>query len=117
MGIRAGICSKKSIHFILREATFQIEVMPGIEIIKGRIALKIPSLMKNFQKLILICLFFYLPLSGNAWGLTGHRVVGEIADSYLNKKNQKRNSKKSFGFESVAMASNWPDFIKSNPVL
>lgn len=70
--------------------------------------------MKHFSKLLLICLFFYLPLSGNAWGLTGHRVVGEIADSYLTKKT-KREIVKILGFESVAMASNWPDFIKSNP--
>ena len=70
--------------------------------------------MKNFQKLILICLFFYLPLSGNAWGVTGHRIVGQIADSYLNRET-KREIEKILGFESVAMASNWPDFIKSDP--
>ncbi len=70
--------------------------------------------MKTTHKLLLICLFFYLPLSGNAWGLTGHRVIGEIADSYLTKK-AKREIGKILGFESVAMASNWPDFIKSNP--
>lgn len=70
--------------------------------------------MKNLQKLILICLFFYLPLSGKAWGLTGHRIVGQIADSYLNRET-KREIEKILGFESVAMASNWPDFIKSDP--
>lgn len=70
--------------------------------------------MKIIHKFLLICLFFYLPLSGKAWGVTGHRVVGEIADSYLTKKT-KREIGRILGFESVAMASNWPDFIRSNP--
>jgi len=49
-----------------------------------------------------------------AWGLTGHRVVAEIADSYLTKKARK-NLNKILGNESLAMSANWPDFIKSDP--
>lgn len=49
-----------------------------------------------------------------AWGLTGHRVVAEIADYYLTTKARK-NIKKILGNESLAMAANWPDFIKSDP--
>ena len=48
------------------------------------------------------------------WGKTGHRVVGEIADQYLSKK-AKKNLKKVLGNESLAMASNYMDFIKSEP--
>jgi hypothetical protein len=70
--------------------------------------------MKTFQKLTLICLFVYLPFAGSAWGVLGHRVVGQIADSYLTPK-AKIEIQKILGFESVAMASNWPDFIKSDP--
>jgi S1/P1 Nuclease len=47
------------------------------------------------------------------WGLTGHRVVGEIADSYLNKK-AKNAIREILGDESIAMTSNWADFIKSD---
>jgi hypothetical protein len=49
-----------------------------------------------------------------AWGLLGHRIVGEIADSYLTKKTKKEIFK-ILGNESVAMSSNWADFIKSDP--
>ena len=49
-----------------------------------------------------------------AWGVLGHRIVGQIADTYLTK-NTKREIFKILGNESVAIASNWPDFIKSDP--
>jgi hypothetical protein len=49
-----------------------------------------------------------------AWGVLGHRIVGQIADSYLTK-HTKKEIYKILGTESIAMASNWPDFIKSDP--
>ena len=49
-----------------------------------------------------------------AWGVLGHRIVGQIADSYLTK-NTKKEIYKILGNESIAMSSNWPDFIKSDP--
>jgi S1/P1 Nuclease len=55
-----------------------------------------------------------LPLSSLAWGMLGHRIVGEIADSYLTKKTKKQIAE-ILGNESVAMSSNWADFIKSDP--
>lgn len=70
--------------------------------------------MKKFQKLTLICLFIYMPFASHAWGVLGHRIVGQIADSYLTPK-AKTEIVKILGFESIAMASNWPDFIKSDP--
>jgi hypothetical protein len=60
-----------------------------------------------------IVLFFYLPLSSMAWGMLGHRIVGEIADSYLTPK-ARAEIQKILGTESIAMASNWADFIKSD---
>jgi hypothetical protein len=66
-----------------------------------------------FKKYFLIALFFYLPFQSMAWGLLGHRIVGEIADSYLTAK-AKTEIKKILGTESIAIASNWPDFIKSD---
>ena len=47
-----------------------------------------------------------------AWGMLGHRVVGEIADSYLSPK-AKAAIKDILGNETMAMASNWADFIKA----
>ncbi len=67
-----------------------------------------------FRKITLVALFFYVPFAGCAWGVLGHRIVGEIADSYLTKRAKKEITK-ILGFESVAMASNWADFIKSDP--
>lgn len=53
-------------------------------------------------------------MKANAWGLTGHRVVGQIADTYLTKK-AKKEIKKILGTESLADVANWMDFIKSDP--
>ena len=67
-----------------------------------------------FKKLLLIGLMVYLPSQAMAWGMLGHRIVGEIADRHLTKKARK-NIQKILGNETVAMASNWADFIKSDP--
>ncbi len=58
-------------------------------------------------------LFFYLPYQSLAWGMLGHRIVGEIASSYLTPKAN-AEIKKILGNETIAMASNWADFIKSD---
>ncbi len=63
--------------------------------------------------LLLIALFFYLPVSSWAWGMLGHRIVGQVAESYLSKKT-KKEIRKILGSESVAMSSTWADFIKSD---
>ena len=69
--------------------------------------------MRIFKKLIFIFLFF-LPLYGFCWGALGHRIVGEIAESHLSNKARK-SVYKILGNESIAIASNWADFIKANP--
>jgi len=65
------------------------------------------------KKFIAIALMIYLPLQSMAWGMLGHRVVGEVADSYLTS-TAKKKIKAILGNESVAMSSNWADFIKSD---
>ena len=60
-----------------------------------------------------IALFIYLPFQSGAWGMLGHRIVGEIAEGYLNAK-AKAAIAKILGTESIAMASNWADYIKSD---
>jgi hypothetical protein len=70
--------------------------------------------MTNFlKKIIFISLFFYLPFASNAWGVLGHRIVGQIAESYLTPTAKKAISK-ILGTESIAIAANWADFIKSD---
>jgi hypothetical protein len=66
-----------------------------------------------FKKVVLISLFFYLPFNSNAWGVLGHRIVGQIAESYLSP-NAKKEVIKILGTESIAMATNWADFIRSD---
>jgi hypothetical protein len=69
--------------------------------------------MRAIKKYILFFFLFALPFYSLAWGVLGHRIVGEIADSYLTAKT-KAEIKKILGNESIAMASNWGDFIKSD---
>lgn len=69
--------------------------------------------MKSLKKLILAFAFIYAPIAANAWGLLGHRIVGEIADSYLTP-NARKSIKQILGNETLAMSANWADFIKSD---
>lgn len=71
----------------------------------------------SIKKKLTIALVFgflaYLPIQANAWGTIGHRVVGEIADSYLRAKARKA-IQGILGYETLAMSANWGDFIKSD---
>lgn len=68
----------------------------------------------SLKKLFLAAMLLYIPFQSMAWGMLGHRVVGQVAESYLSKKAS-REIKNILGNESMAMASNWADFIKSEP--
>lgn len=70
--------------------------------------------MKTIKKLLLICFLSYIPFSSFAWGVLGHRIVGEIAESFLTSK-ARTEVQKILGTESIALSSNWADFIKSDP--
>ena len=65
-------------------------------------------------QILLLALALYCPMQLTAWGTQGHRIVGQIAESYLSKKTKKAVAS-ILGNESVAMSSNWPDFLKSDP--
>ena len=70
----------------------------------------------NFLKKLLVgAVLFYAPLQTMAWGDKGHRIAGQIASSYLTPK-ARAAIKAILGNESVAMASTWADFIKSDPI-
>lgn len=49
-----------------------------------------------------------------AWSQTGHRVTGAIADAHLGPK-ARATVKEVMGSESLAEASNWPDYMRSSP--
>ena len=65
--------------------------------------------VRNFFLMILLL----SPLFSYSWGITGHRVIAEIAQNHLSGK-AKRSLKKLIGSESLAQWANWPDFIKSD---
>jgi hypothetical protein len=70
--------------------------------------------MKNFRPLLLTICFVIASISSFAWwGQNGHRIVGEIAENYLSNKARKA-IREILGNESIAMTSNWADFIKSD---
>lgn len=70
-------------------------------------------MIKKTLRTLVFMVMMYIPMQTMAWGVLGHRIVGEIADSYLTKK-AKRNIAQILGNESVAMSSTWSDFIKSD---
>jgi hypothetical protein len=68
--------------------------------------------MKKLFLLFVAC-FIIFSSSFAWWGQTGHRIVGEIADMYLSSKARKA-IREILGDESIAITSNWADFIKSD---
>jgi len=72
--------------------------------------------MKNtfLKKLLIGAAIVYAPLQSMAWGTTGHRVCGQIAEEHLTTK-ARLAVHAILGNESIAIASNWADFIKSDP--
>ena len=62
----------------------------------------------------LVLFFILLSQSLLAWGNTGHRIVGEIAETYLTK-NAKMQIKKLIGHHDLSRISNWGDEIKADP--
>src|SRR5262245_30385052 len=70
--------------------------------------------LNTVKKLLFPCLFLYLPIQSMAWGVLGHRIVGQIAEVYMTAK-AKTAVQKILGDESIAMVSNWADFVRSDP--
>lgn len=52
-------------------------------------------------------------VQASAWGPTGHRVTGEIAERHLDADTRAAIAG-ILGPESIAEASNWPDFMRSD---
>lgn len=64
------------------------------------------------MRLILILVFAFHSAAAFGWGAIGHRAVGEVAWRHLKPKARKQ-VQQVLGNESLAMACNWMDFIKS----
>jgi len=60
-----------------------------------------------------ILIFLLSSQAAFSWGETGHRVVGKIAEKHL-KLPAKIAVKRLLGNESLAEASTWPDFMRSD---
>jgi hypothetical protein len=65
------------------------------------------------KKILLIAMLAVYASSAAAWGVTGHRVTGWIADKYLSKTARK-NLERILNGQSLAIASTWMDEIRSD---
>jgi hypothetical protein len=65
------------------------------------------------KRIICIMLFSSLFHFSFAWGPTGHRVTGFVADKYITTKARK-NLDKLLAGQSLAMASTWMDEVRSD---
>lgn len=66
------------------------------------------------KKMLIGAALIYTPVQSMAWGTIGHRVCGQIAESYLTPK-ARLAVHAILGHESIALASNWADYIKTDP--
>ena len=73
------------------------------------------SMKHCFAFLIFIAFCLLIPQRSSAWGMLGHRITGQIAQSYLTPK-AKQAIHAILGDSMIAMSSNWADFIKSDTV-
>lgn len=72
-----------------------------------------PLKSKRLISAALAQLFVLLAASAFAWGPTGHRATGLIAEKYLDKK-AKKEMLRILGGQSLAMAATWMDDVRSD---
>ncbi len=68
---------------------------------------------RHIGKIAALFLLMIMAQSSFGWGVTGHRVVAEIAQRHLSAKAT-RALKQLIGDQKLAFWANWPDFIKSD---
>ena len=69
--------------------------------------------MKKIAILIAVFLAASQPTPVLAWGKTGHRITGAIADHYIDQRTRSA-VEAILGNEALAEASNWPDFMRAD---
>jgi hypothetical protein len=65
------------------------------------------------KKIIITVILLQIAFSSIAWGPTGHRATGWVAEKYLNKKAKKELNRILLG-QSLAIASTWMDEIRAD---
>ncbi|TRX59397.1 S1/P1 nuclease [Fulvivirga sp. M361] len=65
------------------------------------------------HKLSIYILLFFLTFNASGWGITGHRVIGKIAEMHLSKRVKKKLTA-ILSNESLAEVSTWMDEIRSD---
>ena len=68
-------------------------------------------MLKHIVLAAILILFHHQAI---AWGQTGHRVTGEIAEAYLSPQAAEAVANL-LGSEDLAEASTWADEMRSNP--
>ena len=66
------------------------------------------------RALLAFLLILLAPSNAFAWGQTGHRVTGAIAEPLLSRRAT-REVRAILGAESLAEASTWADEMRSDP--
>ena len=66
------------------------------------------------KKIFIAVFFIFGIVEASAWGVTGHRVVAEIAENHLTNR-AKRKLKKLIGKQKLAYWANWPDNVRNSP--
>lgn len=69
--------------------------------------------MRKFFILIVFAVSVLFPFELLAWGMTGHRVVAQIADQNI-KSSTRKKINSLLDNMPIAYWANWPDFIKSD---
>ena len=63
--------------------------------------------------LTVLAALLLLPATALAWGDTGHRITGQVAEEALSE-DARRAVREIAGARTLAMLSTWPDFIRSD---
>ena len=66
------------------------------------------------KKIFIAVLFIVFIADVSGCGVTGHRVVAEIAENHLTNR-AKRKLKKLIGKQKLAYWANWPDNVRNSP--
>lgn len=66
------------------------------------------------MRFVVAAFLFAVAQPAFAWGLTGHRITGAVADEFLSPK-ARAGVKDILGTETLAEVANWPDSMRSSP--
>ena len=70
--------------------------------------------MKNLQSsIVALALILFIAVEASAWGVTGHRAIGLLAEKMLNPQARKR-LQSILGSERLPLATTWMDEIRSD---